>query len=92
MTVKVRIPSPLRRFTANQPVVEVEAKDLAHCLEELEKRHPGIKERLLDAKGEVQHFVNVYVNGEDVRFLQDLKTPLKPGDEVSIIPAIAGGI
>jgi len=55
MTVKVRIPSPLRRFTANQPLVEVEAKDLAHCLEELEKGHPGVKERLLDAKGEVQH-------------------------------------
>jgi len=91
MPVSVRIPSPLRRFTGNQPVVEVEAKDLGHCLEELDKSYPGIKERLIDAKGEIQHFVNVYVNGEDVRFLKDLKTPLKPGDEVSIIPAIAGG-
>ncbi len=91
MAVKVRIPAPLRRLTANQTVVEVEASTLAQCMEGLESQFPGMKERLMDQEGQVQQFVNVYVNGEDIRFLQELDTPLKAGDEVSIVPAIAGG-
>src|SRR3972149_7193600 len=91
MAVKVRIPSPLRRLTGNLALVEVEARDVAGCLEEMERRYPGVKERLLDSQGEIQQFVNIYVNGEDVRFLQELGTPLKAGDELSIVPAIAGG-
>ena len=91
MAVKVRIPAPLRRLTANQAVVEVEASTLAQCLEGLEGQFPGMKERLMDQEGQVQQFVNIYVTGEDIRFLQELDTPLKAGDEVSIVPAIAGG-
>lgn len=89
--VKVRIPAPLRRLTQGQALVEVNATTLSQCLEELDKLFPGMKERLLTAEGEIQEFVNIYVNGEDVRFLQELATPLKPDDEVSIVPAIAGG-
>jgi molybdopterin synthase sulfur carrier subunit len=91
MAVKVRIPAPLRRLTANQSEVEVEASTLSQCLEGLESQFPGMKERLMDQEGQVQQFVNIYVNGEDIRFLQELDTPLKTGDEVSIVPAIAGG-
>lgn len=91
MAVKVRIPAPLRRVTGGQGVVEVNASTLKGCLEELEAHYPGMKERVMDAQGQVQQFVNIYVNGEDIRFLQDLETPLKAGDEVSIVPAIAGG-
>lgn len=91
MAVKVRIPAPLRRLAQGATVVEVEAGTVIQCLDELEAKFPGMKERLLDSEGQVQQFINIYVNGEDIRFLQDLQTPLKPGDEVSIVPAIAGG-
>ena len=91
MSVKVRIPAPLRRLIQGVNLVEVEATNLTQCLEALEASYPGIKERLLDEDGEIQQFVNIYVNGEDVRFLKDLATPLRAGDEVSIVPAIAGG-
>ncbi|MFQ5826475.1 MAG: ubiquitin-like small modifier protein 1 [Dehalococcoidia bacterium] len=91
MSVKVRIPSPLRRMTGSQSTVEVSASTLDECLNNLEAQFPGIKERLCDAEGQVQQFVNIYVNGEDIRFLQELATPLKAGDEVSIVPAMAGG-
>jgi molybdopterin synthase sulfur carrier subunit len=85
MPKKIRIPTPLRKLTNNEEVVEVEA------ILELQTRFPGIKERLMDDNGEVRRFVNVYVNEEDIRFLQNQQTPLKEGDEISIIPAIAGG-
>ncbi|MBI4234441.1 MAG: MoaD/ThiS family protein [Chloroflexi bacterium] len=91
MGVIVRIPAPLRRVTNGQDKVEVEAQTLSQVLAELEGRFPGIKERLMDDSGELRHFVNVYINGEDVRFLQGLETATKTGDEVSIIPAVAGG-
>lgn len=91
MSVLVRIPSPLRRVTGGKSTAEVSSTSLTSCLNDLEKQFPGIKERLCDPQGQIQHFVNIYVNGEDVRFLQDLNTPLKSGDEVSIVPAIAGG-
>jgi molybdopterin synthase sulfur carrier subunit len=91
MSAKVRIPTPLRKLTNNEELVEVNADSVGAAIVELQSRYPGIKERLLDENGEVRRFVNVYVNEEDIRFLQNQKTPLKSGDEISIIPAIAGG-
>lgn len=91
MKVKVRIPPPLRSLTKREGIVELEASTLKECLDELETRFPGFKERVLNPQGQIQEYISIYVNGEDVRFLQDLSTPLKPGDEVSIVPAIAGG-
>ena len=91
MPIKVRIPTPLRKLTNNEEMVEVSAATIAGAIAELQTRFPGIKERLLDEAGAVRRFVNVYVNEEDIRFLQNQQTPLKDGDEVSIIPAIAGG-
>jgi molybdopterin synthase sulfur carrier subunit len=91
MPVQVRIPTPLRKLTQNEELVEVTAPTVADAITELQTRYPGIRERLLDEQGSVRRFVNVYVNEEDIRFLQNQQTPLKDGDEVSIIPAIAGG-
>jgi molybdopterin synthase sulfur carrier subunit len=91
MAKKVRIPTPLRKLTNNEEVVEVQAGTIGEAIAELQSRYPGIKERLLDDNGEVRRFVNVYVNEEDIRFLKNQQTPLKDGDEISIIPAIAGG-
>jgi sulfur-carrier protein len=91
MSAKVRIPTPLRKLTNNEEVVEVQAGTVASAITELQARYPGIKERLLDENGSVRRFVNVYVNEEDIRFLQNQETPIKSGDEISIIPAIAGG-
>ena len=91
MPVKVRIPTPLRKLTNNEEVVEVQAGTVGAIINELQSRFPGIQERLLDENGAVRRFVNVYVNEEDIRFLQNRETPVNPGDEVSIIPAIAGG-
>jgi molybdopterin synthase sulfur carrier subunit len=91
MPKKVRIPTPLRKLTNNEEIVEVSATDIGAAIIELQTKYPGIKERLMDDNGEVRRFVNVYVNEEDIRFLQNQKTPLKDGDEISIIPAIAGG-
>jgi molybdopterin synthase sulfur carrier subunit len=91
MAKKVRIPTPLRKLTNNEEVVEVSATTIGDAFLELQSRYPGIKERLLDDSGSVRRFVNVYVNEEDIRFLQDQQTALKDGDEISIIPAIAGG-
>lgn len=91
MAVKVRIPTPLRKLTNNEELVEVNAPTVGDAFAELQSRYPGIRERLLDEAGQVRRFVNVYVNEEDIRFLQNQATPLKDGDEMSIIPAIAGG-
>ena len=91
MSVMVRIPTPLRKLTNGQDTVSGDGGNLLACIEGLEGQYPGLKERLCDEAGGLRRFVNVYVNGEDVRFLQGLATPLKPGDEVSIVPAVAGG-
>ena len=92
MAIKVKIPTPLRPITGNQDTVTANgAGTLGGVIDELEGQFPGIRERLLDDTGELRRFVNVYVNGEDVRFLDGLSTALKPGDEVSIVPAVAGG-
>ena len=91
MAVKVRIPTPLQKLTANQAEVAVTGTSVNGMLKELEAKFPGIKDRLCDADGKLRRFVNVYVNEEDIRFLNGADTALKDGDEVSIIPAIAGG-
>jgi molybdopterin synthase sulfur carrier subunit len=78
-------------LTDNLDTVEVEGATVADLLASLDRKYPGIGERLLDAQGNVRRFVNIYVNGEDIRFLQDKETPVKAGEEVSIVPAIAGG-
>ena len=88
---KVRIPTPLRKLTNNEELVEIEANTVGSAITELQNRYPGIRERLVDETGAIRRFVNVYVNEEDIRFLQNQETPLKSGDELSIIPAIAGG-
>ena len=91
MSKNVRIPTPLRKLTNNEEVVEVNGATVGEIITELQTRYPGIQERLLDEQGQIRRFVNVYVNEEDIRFLQNQDTPLKEGDEISIIPAIAGG-
>lgn len=91
MSISVRIPTPLRRVTNGADRVAAEGDTLAQIIDSLESQHPGIKGRLCDEDGELRNFVNVYVNGEDVRFMQGLGTATKSGDEVSIVPAVAGG-
>ncbi len=91
MSITVRIPTPLRGITRNQDAVTAEAADIETLIANLEESYAGIAARLVDEKGELRRFVNVFVNGEDVRFLQGLQTALQAGDEVSIVPAVAGG-
>ena len=91
MEVKVRIPTPLRALAGGLDSLQVAGSDLRQCVEALEQQYPGFRERLCDESGEIRRFVNIYVNGEDVRFLRGLGTPLQAGDEVSIVPAVAGG-
>lgn len=91
MSQKVRIPTPLRKLTNNEEIVVVNATTINEAIKELQSRFPGIQERLMDEQGEVRRFINVYLNEEDIRFLQNKETALKDGDEISIIPAIAGG-
>ncbi|TLY18226.1 MAG: MoaD/ThiS family protein [Nitrospirae bacterium] len=89
--IKVRIPTPLRPLTRGQGEVEAKASSIAEMIDNLNAAHPGLKDRLCDEKGELRRFVNIYVNEEDIRFLKGKDTSLKDGDEVSIVPAIAGG-
>jgi molybdopterin synthase sulfur carrier subunit len=91
MAVTVKIPTPLRGLTQNQDTASVDVGDVTACVAALEGMFPGMRERLVDETGEIRRFVNIYVNGEDVRFLSGAATPLKSGDEVSIVPAVAGG-
>ena len=91
MAVRVRVPTPLRRFTGGEGEVSAEGSSIKQVIEDLEKRHAGIRERLLDDKGEIRRFVNIYLNGDDVRFLESLNSKVKDGDDISIVPAIAGG-
>ncbi len=91
MSVLVRIPTPLQSVTKGEKEIAVDAKTIAEVITALEKLYPGIKERLMDESGEIRRFVNVYVNDEDVRFLEGLSTKVKDGDDVSVIPAVAGG-
>ena len=91
MAVQVLIPTPLQKFTADEASVELEATSVDGLIEALDGRYPGLKARLCDEKGKLRRFLNVYVNSEDIRFLDNQATPLKAGDEVSIVPAVAGG-
>jgi sulfur-carrier protein len=91
MAVKVRVPTPLRKFTQGADEVSAQGNSVKAIVEDLEKHFPGMKERICDETGKVRRFVNVYVNGDDIRFLQNLETSLKEGDSISIVPAIAGG-
>jgi sulfur-carrier protein len=91
MPIPVRIPTPLRKLTQNQEIVDAEGGTIREVLNILENSYPGLKERICDEHDHIRRFVNVFVNDEDIRFLQESETPLKSGDEVSIVPAIAGG-
>jgi molybdopterin synthase sulfur carrier subunit len=91
MAVSVYIPTPFRRATGNQPRVEVDAADVKELLDALEGRFAGLRGLVRDETGQVHHHVNLYVNGEEIGGLQGPATPLRDGDEVSIIPALAGG-
>ena len=88
---QIRIPSPLRKLTNDVEIVKSDAGSLAEAIDGLELDFPGIKERLCDEAGQIRRFVNIYVNGEDVRFLDNVATKLGPNDDVSIVPAVAGG-
>ncbi|GAA3217815.1 MoaD/ThiS family protein [Nonomuraea sp. NPDC051941] len=90
MAIEVRIPTILRNYTGGAKAVDAEGATLEELISNLESRHPGIKERLVDA-GSLRRFVNVYLNDEDVRFLGGLGTPLSDGDTVTVLPAVAGG-
>jgi len=88
---QVRIPTPLRKYTGGADAVEASGDTVGALLGDLEARYPGIRERICDESGQIRRFVNVFVNGEDIRFLANLDTPVRAGDELSIVPAIAGG-
>lgn len=90
MSVKVRIPSQLRQLTGGEGMVEIDPGSVGGIIMELENKHPGIAERLLD-NGEVRRFINIYVDGDDIRFADGLQTAVADGSEVSIVPAVAGG-
>lgn len=91
MSVKVRIPTPLQKLTQDKAEVEISASTISAVILELDKNYPGIKQRICDEQGNVRRFVNIFLNEEDIRFLKKEQTPVKDGDEVSIVPAIAGG-
>lgn len=92
MAITVRIPTPLRRVTDGQDKVNAEGATLRQLIDSMEGQYPGIKERLCDGDGDLRNFVNVYVNGEDVRFLDGVESATSEGDEISIVPAVAGGV
>lgn len=89
--IQVRIPTPLRKFTGGSEAVEAEGSTVTALVADLDRRYPGIRERICDDGGQVRRFVNIFVNGEDIRFLGDLDASVADGDEVSIIPSVAGG-
>jgi molybdopterin synthase sulfur carrier subunit len=91
MTIPVRIPTPLRKLTDNQEVVEAQGSTIREVINSLERNYPGLKERICDEQDNIRRFVNIFLNDEDIRFLNESETPVKLGDEVSIVPAIAGG-
>ena len=91
MAVKVRIPTPLQTLTNNQPEVSIEGATVGELIEKLNTKYPGLKERVCDESGKVRRFINIFVNEQDIRFLEKEDTAVKEGDEISIVPAIAGG-
>jgi sulfur-carrier protein len=91
MAVKVLIPTALQKFTSDRATIDCDCKNIAELLDALEASCPGVKARLCDESGQLRRFLNFYVNDEDIRFLDNANTPLKDGDQVSIVPAVAGG-
>lgn len=91
MGVRVRIPTPLKKLAGEQDIVLANGNSVGEVIQWLTEAYPGLKERLRDEQGEVRRFINIYVNDEDIRFIRNLETPVKEGDQISIIPAIAGG-
>jgi sulfur-carrier protein len=91
MSVKVLIPTPLQKFTQDQATLECSASSISELIDAMEQSCPGIKARLCDEEGKPRRFLNLYVNDEDIRFLEGTETTLKDGDQVSIVPAVAGG-
>ncbi len=91
MNARVRVPTPLRKYTQGADEVDAAGDTVKALVDDLEKNYPGIKERICDESGKIRRFVNVYVNGDDIRFLQNLETSVNNGDSISIVPAIAGG-
>ena len=91
METKVRIPAPLRKLTKDQSVVESSGGTIEEILSDLEKKYPGIRERICDETGQIRRFINIFLNGEDIRFKEGIKTKIGNDSEISIIPAIAGG-
>jgi sulfur-carrier protein len=92
MPVTVRIPTPLRSITKGSAEVQAKGDTVGDIVDDLERQFPGLRERLMDESGELRRFINIYVNEEDIRFLDGKKTALKEGDSVSVVPAIAGGV
>jgi sulfur-carrier protein len=92
MTIKVRIPTPLMKLTDNQSEVSAEGETISDIINNLENQFNGMKDRICDENGSPRRFINIYINEEDIRFLEGEKTTVKDGDEISIIPAIAGGV
>jgi molybdopterin synthase sulfur carrier subunit len=91
MAVTVRVPGPLRRLTDGKPEVEVEGTTVSQALASLDERFPGFNDRLYDANGQLRQFINIYLNDSDIRFGQGLETPVSENDDLSIVPAVAGG-
>ena len=91
MAINVRIPTPLRNLTENLEVISAEGNNISEIIDDLQRSYPGLGERICDENGEVRRFLNIYINNEDIRFQDGKQTPVNDGDELSIIPAIAGG-
>jgi len=91
MSLKVVIPTPLRKYTAGAETVQVEASTVQEVLDTLDSKYPGFRSSVCDEKGGLRRFINIYLDGEDVRFLENLKTPVTDGAEIAIVPAISGG-
>ena len=91
MSVEVRVPTMLQRLVGGARTVQAEGKTVGDVLDDLERRFPGLKERIIGENGEILRFVNIYLNDEDIRYLQKLETPVADGDRLAILPALAGG-
>ena len=92
MSATVKIPTPLRKLTNNETSVDADGTTVGQIVESLESAYPGMRERLIEDNGDLRHFVNIYLNGEDIRYIDGLKSSVSDNDELSIVPAVAGGL